>query len=112
MDPPAETRSRRLSAEAQVTWVIWLTYGCFYFCRQNSSAAVPAMEASGYTKDDIALILGALKVAYGVGQLVNGQLAERLSPRKMLAIGMLGSAALNVAFGFFTAVYFLTFIWA
>ena len=91
MDRPLSTRDsaspRRLAAEAQVTWVIWLTYGSFYFCRQNTSAAVPAMQKeTGYTDNDIAWILGALKIAYGIGQLVNGQLAERLSPRKMLAI--------------------------
>src|SRR5215216_2420272 len=54
----------------------------------------------------------ALKLAYGVGQFVNGQLAERFSPRKLLALGMLASAGLNVLFGWATALYFLTFIWA
>ena len=38
--------------------------------------------------------------------------AERLSARKMLAIGMLASAALNVVFGFGTAVWFFVFVWA
>lgn len=66
----------------------------------------------GLDESQIGLVLGALKVAYAVGQLVNGQLAERMSPRLLLAIGMLGSAALNVAFGFSTALYFLIFIWA
>ena len=55
---------------------------------------------------------GGLKIAYAVGQLVNGQLAERISPRLLLAIGMFGSAALNVVFGFSTALYFLLFVWA
>ena len=58
------------------------------------------------------MILGSLKLAYGIGQLVNGQLAEKISPRKLLTIGMLGSAILNVFFGFGAAVYFLLFIWA
>src|SRR5262245_30638331 len=109
---PVTPSSRRLSAETQVIWVIWLTYGSFYFCRQNASVANPAMEKAGYDPVEIAWILGALKITYGIGQVVNGQLAERYSPRKMLAIGMLGSAALNVAFGFSTGVYFLIFIWA
>ncbi len=58
------------------------------------------------------MILGATKITYAVGQLFNGQLAERLSPRKLLAIGMLGTAALNIAFGFAAALYFLIFVWA
>jgi sugar phosphate permease len=96
-----------------IVWVLWVTYGAFYFCRQNISAAVPGMqEELGYSKDQIGTILASLKIAYAVGQLVNGQLAERISPRKLLAIGMLGSAALNVVFGFSTGLYFLLFVWA
>src|SRR5687768_10490149 len=96
-----------------VLWVLWLTYGSFYFGRQNISAAVPGLEAElGFTKTQIGLILGVLKVAYAVGQLVNGQLAERVSARRLLAVGMLGSALLNVLFGFGTGLYFLLFVWA
>jgi len=116
MDQPqsngATTSSQRLPGEVTVLWVIWLTYGSFYFCRQNISAAVPGLEADGLNKTEIGAILGALKIAYAIGQLVNGQLAERVSPRILLAIGMLASAALNVVFGLAEGFYFLLFIWA
>lgn len=101
-----------------VVWTLWLTYGAFYFCRTNLSAAVPGMQAPidqgglGLTSEQTGWILAALKIAYGVGQLLNGQLAERFSPRKLLAIGMFLSAGLNVAFGLSTGLYFLLFIWA
>jgi sugar phosphate permease len=107
-----------LPGESRVIWVLWMTYGAFYFCRTNISAAVPGMKESlgagglGLTGQQVGLILGALKVAYAVGQLVNGQLAERVSPRRLLAVGMLCSAALNVLFGFGTGLYFLLFVWA
>src|SRR5262245_46613451 len=99
--PPADLPQPRFG-ENQTLWVLWLTYGAFYFCRQNLSAAVPGMKASvadgglALSADQIGWILAALKIAYGIGQFVNGQLAERLSPRVMLAVGMFGSAALNV----------------
>jgi sugar phosphate permease len=99
--------------EAQAVWVLWLTYGAFYFCRTNISAAVPGIEAElELTKTQIGLILGGLKLAYGVGQLINGQVAERVSARRLLAIGMLASALLNVVFGLGTGLYFLLFVWA
>jgi sugar phosphate permease len=44
--------------------------------------------------------------------LLNGQLSEKFSPRVMLAMGMFGSAALNVLFGLSTGFYFLLFVWA
>ena len=104
--------------EMGIVWTLWLTYGAFYFCRTNLSAAVPGMEASraegglGLTGEQIGWILASLKIAYGVGQLLNGQLAERFSPRMLLAFGMFGSAGLNALFGFSTGFYFLLFVWA
>lgn len=109
---PAPLSSTRLPGEVTVLWVIWLTYGSFYFCRQNISAAVPGLQAEGLNKTQIGAILGAMKIAYAVGQLVNGQLAERFSARWLLASGMLGSAFLNVVFGLSEGLYFLIFIWA
>src|SRR5437879_2804481 len=80
------------AGEQQVVWVLWLTYGAFYFCRTNLSVAVrgmgsPAGEGGlGLTGDQIGWILASLKLTYGLGQLLNGQLAEYISPRRLLAI--------------------------
>jgi MFS transporter, OPA family, glycerol-3-phosphate transporter len=104
--------------ENAVIWTLWLTYGAFYFCRTNISAAVPGLKASvgsgglGLSAEEVGWILASLKLAYGIGQFFNGQLSERFSPRVMLALGMFGSAALNVVFGVSTGFYFLLFVWA
>ena len=108
--PSAEAFS---SGQRLVLWVLWITYGSFYFCRNNLGIALPGLGAElGYTKSQLGTVLMALKLAYGVGQLINGQLAERFSSRRLLAWGLLASAGLNVLFGWATALYFLTFIWA
>src|SRR5262245_52191741 len=112
------TARRSVVGENAVVWTLWLTYGAFYFCRTNISAAVPGMKLSlgegglGLSATEVGWILASLKIAYGVGQFLNGQLSERISPRVMLALGMFGSAALNVLFGFSTGFYFLLFVWA
>jgi MFS transporter, OPA family, glycerol-3-phosphate transporter len=96
-----------------VLWVLWITYGSFYFCRANLGVAVPGIGAEfGFSKTELGWVLMALKLSYGVGQFVNGQLAERISPRRLLAIGLLASAALNIVFGFATSLYFMIFLWA
>jgi sugar phosphate permease len=101
-----------------VVWTLWLTYGAFYFCRTNLSAALEGMQLPtvkgglALTSTETGAILGALKITYGLGQLLNGQLAERFPPRYLLALGMFSSAALNVLFGFSTGFYFLLFVWA
>jgi sugar phosphate permease len=115
---PAESDSpksiyRLVPGERQVVWTLWFTYGAFYFCRTNLAVALPGIEAElGYDKVRMGIVLSALKIAYACGQFLNGQFAERLSARKMLAIGMLGSAGLNIAFGFGTSLYFFLFVWA
>jgi sugar phosphate permease len=97
----------------QTIRVLAITYGAFYFCRSNLSAAVPGIKAElALDNAEMGMVLASSKLVYGIGQLVNGQLAERVSPRKMLAVGMLGSAALNLAFGFGAAVELLVFVWA
>lgn len=104
--------------ENTLLWTVWITYGAFYFCRTNISAAVPGLKESvaagglGLSATEVGYILSGTKLAYAAGQLLNGQFSEQLAPRKMLAIGMFGTALLNVLFGFGTALYFLIFTWA
>ena len=115
-DKPAQATP--LVGENAVVWTLWLTYGAFYFCRTNISSAAAGMKESvslgglGLSGEEVGWILASLKIAYGLGQLLNGQLSERISPRVMLAIGMFGSAALNVLFGLSAGFWFLLFVWA
>ena len=109
--PSQSAKSR--PGELQVVWTLWFTYGAFYFCRTNISVALPGIERElGYDKLKMGIVLLALKIAYGCGQFLNGQLSERLPPRKMLALGMCASAGLNLLFGFGTGLYFFLFVWA
>jgi MFS transporter, OPA family, glycerol-3-phosphate transporter len=102
-----------ISGGRLVLWTLWLTYGTFYFCRNNLGVALPGiMSEYGWSKTQLGTVLMALKLAYGVGQLVNGQLAEKFPPRRLLALGLLASAGLNILFGFATSLYFMMFIWA
>jgi sugar phosphate permease len=109
----ADASSKRRPGELRVIWTVWLVYGSFYFCRTNLAVALPGIQSElGYDKTRMGIVLLSLKIAYAIGQFVNGQFSEHLSPRKMLALGMVGSACLNVAFGFGTALYFFLFVWA
>lgn len=107
-----DVREPTETSQVRVIWVLWMTYGSFYFCRTNIAAAVPGIEEElELSPAQIGTILGSLKIAYGLGQFINGQLAERISPRILLAIGMLGSVALNLVFGLGAGFYFLLFVW-
>jgi OPA family glycerol-3-phosphate transporter-like MFS transporter len=75
-------------------FVLWTTYGSFYLCRANLGPVRSTMQSSlGLTAVEIGLVFGAVKLGYALGQLVNGQLTERFGARRILSVGMLGSAA-------------------
>jgi MFS transporter, OPA family, glycerol-3-phosphate transporter len=113
VNPTAPASNKFSSGQRLALWTLWLTYGTFYFSRNNLALALPGLQNElGYSKSQLGTVLMGLKLAYGFGQLVNGQLAERFSSRKLLALGLLASAGLNVLFGWMTALYFLIFIWA
>jgi MFS transporter, OPA family, glycerol-3-phosphate transporter len=108
----------RHPGELFTVWVLWLVYGAFYFCRTNMSAVMPGIKKSvtegglGLSDENVGFIQGVYKFSYAIGQLLNGQFSEYLSPRVLLAIGMFGSAALNIAFGAGFSYAGLILLWA
>jgi len=81
--------------------LVWITYASFYLARVNMSVAMPGiMEEFGISKTSMGTVLTSLTLAYAFGQFVNGQLGDKFGARKMITIGALASATLNIAFGF------------
>ena len=86
-----------------VRWEWWtiiatmLGYAGYYFVRKNLSAALPAMEEQlGLTKAQLGIFLTLNGVIYGVSRFINGMLADRVSGRKMMSIGLFLSALVNL----------------
>ena len=86
-------------AQWRTLFVVWLTYGAFYSCRVNiGPARVEIEKAFALDPLEMGLVLGALKIGYAIGQLVNGQLAERFGPKRILLTGMFGSVTACLLF--------------
>src|SRR5262249_31868715 len=56
-------------------------------------------DESGFSYEQITLILGYWSWAYGIGQLVNGLFTDRIGGKKAMFIGAVGMIAANVIFG-------------
>lgn len=79
-------------AQWRTLGVVWMTYGTFYFCRVNIGPARGEIQSGvGVNALEMGFILGSLKLGYALGQFVNGQLAERIGPKRVLIGGMIGS---------------------
>ncbi len=79
---------------------IFFLYATFYMCRYNMNVAKAFVGFEyGWTKQMIGDLVGWWAIAYASGQFINGQLADKLGGRTMMAIGAGITAVANIAFG-------------
>ena len=91
---------------------IWITYGTFYLCRANMSFALPGIrDEFGFSMTMLGLLGTALFIMYSLGQFINGQLGDKFGARKLVFVGMIGSALLNIIFSFSTSFAFMLVVW-
>ena len=77
--------------------VLFVGYALFYFVRKNLGMAIPAMEAElGISKTQLGIFLTLHSVIYGFSRFVNGMLVDRFSKRKIMALGLLLTCAVNL----------------
>ncbi len=91
----------------------WVLYCCCYFGRHNFSAALAGIISEGVlSKTQGGTISFCFFICYGVGQVINGALGDRISPFKMLPAGLIMTASANFLMSFVTSPPLMTVIWA
>lgn len=92
--------------------ICWLVYCVAYLGRLNySSAMLPMLEEAILTPSSAGWGHTAYFAAYALGNIVNGFAADRADPRRMVCIGLLGSAAANFVMIFETGPFLQAFFW-
>jgi sugar phosphate permease len=99
--------------QKKMFWMMWITYASFYLLRVNISIAMPSiMSEFGLTKTNMGVVLTSLFIAYAVGQFINGQLGDKLNSRRIITIGLISSAILNIIFGLAAgAIVLMAVLW-
>lgn len=97
-------------------WIVLLAFSilyCFLYCgRQNLSFAMPAMmEEEGWTALQLGILSSVQFWTYALGHLVNGRLGEIVGVNKLIIIGMVLSAAMNLLIGFSSSLLMITVLW-
>lgn len=88
----------------------FLLYSAVYLGRLNLAAAITEITTTGILEKDAAgLISTAFFIVYGVGQIINGFLSDRVSPFFLIGISVGGSALANLAM--FFAMYTSAPLW-
>lgn len=97
-------RERRRLALA----VSWLAYATSYLGRKGFGAVKkPLQDELGLSTAELGLIDTGFLAAYALGQFGSGVLADRIGSRRLVGIGLLGSAAACIAFGASSGVWAL-----
>lgn len=76
-----------------------VSYLAVYIARNILSAVSPQMIASGsYTTEYIGTVSSTYFICYGVGQLVNGAIGEKVKARTMVTLGLMMAGVCNMIF--------------
>ena len=92
-------RLYRLSRETTFV-AITIGYGFFYATRLSLAVAKkPMLDAGLVNADQLGQIGSVLYFTYAFGRLTHGFVADRAHIGRLLGVGLLGSALMNLAFG-------------
>ncbi|WP_312372772.1 MFS transporter [Lachnoclostridium sp.] len=93
-------------------FLCWLVYCTSYLGRLNYSAAMTVMIKENVLDSSQAGFISMLYFfAYGIGQMVNGFLGDRIDPKKMILIGIGVSAVANACMGLAGGFLVMALIW-
>jgi len=90
----------------------FIAYAASYVGRINYSAALPDILADGlFTKSQAGIIGSAFFIVYGFFQIINGFLGDKISPFKMIMLGLFLSAGTNILMTFCTTNVMMAVVW-
>ncbi|HUS66867.1 MAG TPA: MFS transporter, partial [Kofleriaceae bacterium] len=84
----------------QVFALTWLAYASYYLCRKGFAVGKQRLaDTFGLSMDALGAIDTGYLAAYALGQFASGLACDAIGPRRLIAAGMLVSAAATTAFG-------------
>ena len=90
----------------------WAAYFTSYIGRLNYSSAMTEMiQDAVFTKSQAGFISMVYFFAYGIGQMCNGVLGDRVHPGKMIFTGLSAAAVMNLLMGFFETFLLMAVVW-
>ncbi|WP_242881400.1 MFS transporter [Robinsoniella peoriensis] len=90
----------------------WIAYFTSYLGRLNYSSAMTVMiKEAVLSKSQAGFISMTYFFAYGIGQLLNGFLGDKVNPRKMIFLGLSISGVANLVMGCFADFGIMGLVW-
>ena len=92
--------------------MLWVVYTTAYIGRANYAASIVTIIKQGIFTNTQAGLIGTIYFfCYGGWQLVNGMITDKVSPFKIILIGLTGSAVANIFMGLNSNYVVMAVIW-
>ena len=96
-----------------ISWLLLLMYFGSYIMRINFAVMmVRICSDMSVTKTDLAIVVTALTISYGVGQVISGFVGDKIKPQYLLTAGLALAIVCNVTMFFCTSIPVMTVVWA
>ena len=110
---PAPATGKKFKAYA---WLVLLSFGFtylfFYNGRQNINLVMSEMANDfGTTTTALGIVSSALFWCYAFGQLINGRLGAFFGYKRFMAVGIVGSAVINIVISFQHSIPVIAVLW-
>ncbi|AOW91634.1 MFS transporter [Rhodococcus sp. WMMA185] len=110
-DPVTDKKFRGL--QWRMLLATMFCYAFFYTGRQTFGFAIPGIEAElGLSKEVLGAISGLLLWTYAIGQIINGNIVDKIGGRRVMTAGTVLSTALNWVTSFAIGPLSLGAAWA
>lgn len=98
---------------SRVFALLMISYTMFFLVRQNFALAVPFMETSLHIdKTQIGTIMTVSLLIFSIGKFVCGFFTNVWSPKKFLALGLVGSSVTNILVSQSTSSSWILVFWS
>jgi sugar phosphate permease len=78
----------------------FFAYLAVYFARNVLGVVTPAMQAQGFSKNEIGIAASVFFYTYAIGQLINGMIGDKIKAKYMMSLGLAFAGVSNFLFSF------------
>ncbi len=95
----------------RILYAMFAGYALYYFTRGTFAIAMPELKKMGFDEVALGWIVTFFQLSYAFSKFLSGIIADRSNPRFFMAIGLIFTGIINIAFGFSASIISLTLLW-